>query len=106
MFEVLAILSLLANLVLLAILFIMAQGVRATAKGAAAFHSALAVAILEQIPVEEDRYNFLANIKLTMWHMLGLLLSGGASRRANFFYEEVHAAFSRLQIEVRRSSSL
>ena len=109
--EVLAVVSLLANVIMLAIILLMAQGVRATAKGAAAFHTALAVTILEQIPVEEDRYTFLAHIKLTMWNMLGGPRLGGpqspdgASKRANFFCEEVHSAFSSAQIADWGSSS-
>ena len=111
MLEALAIASLLANVIMLAVILVMAQGVRITAKGAAAFHAALAVTIREQITVEEDRYTFLAHIKLTMWNMLGGPRLGGpqppdgASKRANLFYEEVHSAFSRAQIEEWGSSS-
>ena len=108
MLEVLVVVSLVANLVLIASVFFMARGIKATARGAAAFHAALAVAVLEQIPVEEDRYTFLAGVQLNMWNMLvgprlgGPQSSDPASKRANFFYLEVHSAFSRLQIEAKR----
>ena len=101
---IVGVVSMLANLVLAAIIYFLVQGNMATAKGASAFHAALAVTILDQIADEEDRYTFLSHIKLTMWNMLGGPKPGGpqsnegASKRANFFYEEVHSAFSRAQI--------
>lgn len=49
MLEVLAVASLLANVIMLAVILLMAQGVRITAKGAAALHAALAVTIREQM---------------------------------------------------------
>ena len=81
----------------IAILALIIVGVMGTAKGVAAFHSALATTILRMDPVEQEK--FLGSLDFWMMMTLANVPTDRALRRAQLFQKEIVE-----QIELRREA--